>query len=390
MPYLKPELMPRFTKFGFVFCFLLLTLTGRARSQEYAYLQGTIGAYPIAIRISCYNDTDCGDTRYYYKKALKDIVLEGSRQGKHYVLQTSEYNSEPRETFDLYEQADHSMSGTWSMGNKKLPVTLQPLRRTDVRNIPDFVKHSDNESLSDPYEYLRAASLVLVRDSVARYKNKEFVWFREKASDMSLFRLGNGFSPAQLKKINPMLDEIQLTEAMNQMSCSGFSGGSIDFTVTITYLDDHLLGFRIFSSWFCGGAHPDFGGQGYLLDLNTGRQFDLDEILSFDTTAVSEAKGGFDRFSDYRNHFFAPKLLELMTRAHGFEKPKDEEDQCDYTDQEIWDFPSWEYGEEGISFTPIFGRAMRACEESFLLTFEQLKAYKNPKFPFNFPVVKKQ
>lgn len=387
--YDKHQPMSLFTKTGMIYCLLLLALPGRA--QEYAYLHGTIGAYPIAMRISCYNDTDCGDTRYYYKKMLKDIVLEGNRNGKHYILRTSEYGTEPRETFDLNEQADHSFTGTWSAGNKKLPVKLQPLRKTDVRTVPAFVKNSDNEGLSDPYEYLRASNLLLVRDSVIRYKNKEFVWFREKASDMSLFRLGNGFSPEQLKKINPLLDEIQLTEAMNQMSCSGFSGGSIDFTVNISYLDEHLLGFRIFSSWFCGGAHPDFGGQGYLLELNTGKQFDLDDILAFDTSAVSEARGGFDRFSDYRNNFFAPKMLELMTQAQGFEKPKEEEeDQCDYTDTEIWDYPSWEFGEEGISFTPIFGRAMRACEEAFLLTFEQLKAYKNPKFRYSFPTVKKQ
>ena len=44
-----------------------------------------------------------------------------------------------------------------------------------------------------------------------------------------------------------------------------------------------------------------------------------------------------------------------MIKQHQFEKPKDqEEDPCDYTNVEYWNFPSWTYTKEGIVFTPIF------------------------------------
>ncbi|MNR41055.1 hypothetical protein D3C85_1594000 [compost metagenome] len=72
----------------------------------------------------------------------------------------------------------------------------------------------------------------------------------------------------------------------------------------------------------------------------------------------------------------------MLNSEFHFEKPKDDDDPCDYTDEEYWDFPSWNYTEKGIEFTPIFYRAARSCEEPYLVPFEKLKKYKNPKFPY--------
>lgn len=368
-----------------MFCLLCSVYAARAQEETSYYLQGTIGNYPIAMRISCYEDTNCSDTRYYYKKVLKDIVLEGTKKGNHFILSTSKYNKEATlETFDLQQQADKSFSGTWISGGKKLPVKLSPIKIAAINNPYKSVKGVTKDQLSDPYEYLRLSSLNFIRDSVTKYKGKELVWLHEKGSDVVFFRLGNGFSPLQLQKINPRLDAVHIENAMNELSCSSPWGGSIDFSIDVNYLDDHLLGFNVFASWSCGGAHPDFGGTGYLLELNTGKQFDIDDILAFDASVTTEDRSGFDKYNKYRSDFFAPKLMALMIKVHGFEKPKSEED-CDYTDSEIWDFPSWQFTEKGIEFTPIFARVMRACEDSYLIPFDLLKPYKNPEFPYNFP-----
>jgi hypothetical protein len=380
--------MKLLVKSGLILCLLLPSYKGA--TQEFHYLQGTIGSSPVAMRISCYNDTDCSDTRYYYKKTLKDIVLEGTNNGNHYTLGTSKYSeTAARETFDLQLQPDQSFTGTWTCKGKNQPVKLKPIDTALIKSTYKPAKAISENIRSDSYEYLRFASLSFIRDSVTKYKDKELVWLHEKGSDMSFFRLGNGFSPLQRKKINTVLDNVHITEAMNQLTCSGPWGGTIEFTVNVGYLNDHLLGFNIFSSWNCGGAHPDFGGTGYLLGLNTGKQFDLDDILAFDASVTTEAKSSFDKYSQYRHDFFASKLMALMIKVHGFEKPANEDD-CDYTDQEIWDFPSWEFTEKGILFTPIFGRAMRACEDAYLLTFDQLRIYKNPEFPYTFPVAAKK
>ena len=56
--------------------------------------------------------------------------------------------------------------------------------------------------------------------------------------------------------------------AINQLSCSNYSAYNdaegIDYSTSISYWDSNLLGFSNFSSYFCGGAHPDFGSTGYL------------------------------------------------------------------------------------------------------------------------------
>ncbi len=377
--------MPFITRLTLTLCLILLSVcTGGAQEASY-YLQGTVGSYPIAMRISCFEDSSCSDTRYYYKKVLKDIVLEGRRNGKHFILHTSEYNKEAvSETFDLRQQQDEVFTGTWTSGNKKLPVKLAAIKISAIHHPYQPVKEISKEAATDAYEYLRSSLLTFVRDSVTKHKNKELVWFHEKKSSFSFFRLGNGFSALQLQKINPLLEAIQLENAMSQLSCSSPWGGSIDFTVDVSYLDNNLLAFHIFASWSCGGAHPDFGGTGYLLELNTGRRFDIDDILAFDASVTTEARSGFDKYSQYRSDFFAPKIMALMSKAHGFEAPKSEDD-CDYTDVDIWDFPSWRFTPEGIAFTPIFARVMRACENEFLLPFDQLQAYKNPAFPYKFP-----
>ena len=135
--------------------------------------------------------------------------------------------------------------------------------------------------------------------------------------------------------------------------------------------------------WDCGGAHPDFGSSGYLIDLNNGKQYGIDDILAFDKSVTGDKENNFDAFSKYRSTYFAPKLLAVLNSQEHFEKPKNDDDHCDYTNEEYWDFPSWNYTEKGIEFTPIFYRAARSCEESFLVPFEKLKKYKNPKFPYS-------
>jgi hypothetical protein len=224
------------------------------------------------------------------------------------------------------------------------------------------------------------------QDSVSKFHGKELIWYSEKHCYSPFFRLGNYFSEKSKSVINPILNTIQIQNSLAQLGCSSRfeynTGDGIEYTVKINYLNENLLGFNIFSSWFCGGAHPDFGGQGYLLDLNNGKEYEIDDILAFDKTVTNEKQGGFDAYSAYRQNFFAPKIFELINNYT--QLTNDAERDCDYTDLEIWNFPSWNITEEGIEFTPSFYRAARACEDSFLVPFESLKQFKNPKFLYNF------
>lgn len=340
------------------------------------------------MKINCY-EGDCGDSRYFYLNKGKDISLQGNVKGNHYTFYTSNYENDKEvvhEKFELVKDGN-DFSGTWTNnGGKPLTVKLSVIDIKHVKNKFDQYPAVQNLKDDNPYDYLRSSGLNFIQDSVVKYKDKEIDWFHETHSDVPFFSLGNGFSKDVKDRINPMLEDKRITEALNSLGCAGRWGdGEIDYTITVGYLDENLLGFYVFTNYDCGGAHPDFGGEGTLLDLHNGNSYELDDIIAFDKSVTSEKQSGFDTFSAYRTNFFAPQLMALQKTINKIDTYR-KEDECDYMNTDIWTFPSWNFTEKGIEFTPSFARVARACEEPFLIPFSKLAAYKNAKFPYKFPV----
>jgi hypothetical protein len=346
-------------------------------------LQGTIGKYPIYMSFEEYDtDDEITDVRYFYTSSLKDIVLSVNLKNKNYIFTFD------KEKIELTKTSASSFEGKWTnlISTKSLPISLKNVNIDTIKNPFDNLAMVKKMKEELPYDYIKTSFIKLNRDSTQVYKNKSFVWLNESHCKMSFFRLANGFSKQTLALINPKLDEIHINEILAQLSCSSQweynnKGESIEYSVDISYLTENLLGFQIFSSWFCGGAHPDFGTQGYLLDLNNAQSYELEDVVIFDKSATTREKGGFDAYSDYKLIYFAPTIVKLMKEEHHFEKPTDEND-CDYTDEENWDFVSWCMTESGIEFTPYFPRASRNCEEAFLIPFEKLRKYKSANFKY--------
>ena len=122
------------------------------------------------------------------------------------------------------------------------------------------------------------------------------------------------------------------------------------------------------------------------MDPVTGKNYEIDGIIAFDKSVTTEKEGGFDKYSDYINKYFAPKLFALVNTEQHFKKPKDtNEDPCDMTELDLWKYILWIYTEKGIIFTPSFEHYRKGhCQEDFLVPFEKLRKYKNPKFPYQF------
>lgn len=348
---------------------LLMLSTIVLAHKEYK-LQGTIGTVPIYMSIDDYSQEDPNDDRslmgrYFYQSSLKDIVLWGNNKNNTYHLIVESGVDEIAETFTLIKKGDN-FEGTWvGSKGKTLPVVLKPIDVDNIQNPYLDIYFISKMKTQDPFNYARSSFIKLERNSVSDLNDKSIIWFSEKHCDAPFFRLGNGFEKEQLATINPMLDEIHFENILSQLSCSSnwsYSDGTgIDYTTTIGYLDNNLIGFDIFSSWFCGGAHPDFGGVGYLLDLNSGKSYDLKDIYDIDTSVI----------------------YNLVKEQQGFQKPTGEDDYCDYTELEYWEYARWTISKEGINFTPYFYRAARACEESFLVPFSKLRPYKKQDFPYN-------
>lgn len=347
-------------------------------SQNSYFLEGQLGKNKIYLTFK--SDNIDLDGSYFYRNSLKNIPLKGVVNKGKFVLKFENYGNKILEKFELTKSSNKTFTGFWTnQKRKKITLTLTAI---------DFSKFPSNSAISSEnnLDVVKLSLLEFKQDSVATFHGKELVWYSEKHCYSPFFRLGNHFSERNKSTINPILNTIQIQNSLAQLDCSsGFeynTGNGIEYTVSVNYMNDNLLGFKIFSSWSCGGAHPDFGGQGYLLDLNNGKEYDIDDILAFDKTVTTKKQGGFNAYSAYRQTFFAPRIFELINTYTPLTNEDDRD--CNYTDLEIWNFPSWSFTEEGIEFTPYFYRAARACEEPFLVPFNSLKQFKNPKFPYTF------
>ncbi|MCT4230762.1 hypothetical protein HZP39_06965 [Elizabethkingia anophelis] len=373
-----------------LFCLLFLCLLfsfSSGQNKRYI-LEGNIGKSPVVFMLDDYGNNDLS-AKYFYKSTLRDIRLEYEKaKNGDLIFSFADTYIKYKEKFVLKRKSTTVFEGIWKDSkNKELSVSLHEADLSQIKNPFLDSKYIQQLRKEAPEDFIRSSYLVFRKDTVSGYNGHKTDWYSEKFSKTSFMRISATEKSEAKNVINKKLFDLHLEMAINQLSCSNYSAYNdaegIDYSTSISYWDSNLLGFSNFSSYFCGGAHPDFGSTGYLFDLHSGKEYELDDIIAFDKSVTTESKTNFTAYSAYRSNFFAPTLAKLMIKQHQFEKPKDqEEDPCDYTNVEYWNFPSWTYTKEGIVFTPIFYRAARSCEDSFLLPFKTLMPYKNKDFKY--------
>lgn len=342
------------------------------------------------------DDPRITDVRYYYLSSLKDIVLEGTRFKNQFTFVFNEDAGKFDEKFVLTKDATGNFNGNWfHKSGKKLAVILKPIQVNAIKNPYNHIPFINAYKNSDPFEYVRSSKLSFKTDSLSKYHDQLFRWVRETHGTCSGFYLDSTFKTTVRQRVNPKLEEILIENAMNQLSCATqwdySDGGGIEISFTMNYLDKNLLSFTIWQSWFCGGAHPDFGYDAYLIDLNTGKDYALEELIAFDKSTViyDEIADNFSDYVAYRRDFFAPKILQmLIDQGSIYTNYNAEEDPCMelYNDPESWVFANWEFTESGIRFSCSVSRSARACEtESFTIPFDKFKAWIQASFPYTFP-----
>ena len=339
-------------------------------------LEGKIDKYPIIMQIETY-DSNC-TIKYFYINQKKDIELEGTFNEMGNILaKTSNAPDENSvESFDL-KKTNTGYSGSWILKEKRLAVSLLPTSVGKFKN--DHMIYPGIEALKkdDPYNYIKATGFVFTKDSVTLNGVAKIGWFKEKFSGITFPRVLNGYAPNIIEKVNDKLFETHLSESLDYLGCTGS-----DYYVSTNYIFAHknVLSVDFSVSYFCGGAHPDFGFIGLNFDTRTGKQLELEDIYWFSKTKPP-AKDT-DTWYTYRSEVFAPRVVELLTKAYPNEmkKPGDnDEDQCDYSDSDIWDFANWHFTEKGVYLGAYFARAMRSCDspEWSIIPYKLLKPYLN-------------
>ncbi|WP_068081626.1 hypothetical protein [Novosphingobium rosa] len=315
--------------------------------------EGTAGSARIVLALDADKSEVSG--HYFYRATRLDIDLAGERHGQAITL-TSEIT---RDRLAL-TQSGPALTGTLTTAKgQSLSVSLHPA--ATPRDLP-----ADLPPRLEPYEKLQLAGLSLTPQQPAVPGGKTIRWYREGVTGLRLFRLESGYPAPAMAAINHALARQHWANVSAFLGCTGSDGRpGLDTSKADTpWLGAHIVSYTWSSSWSCArAAHPDFGTEGHSFDAVAGRELTLDAVLPFGKSAIPPQDS--DGWYTYRSKVFAPRLVALLRRYHpqAMTAPaKGDEDGCDYTQSDVWNFPSWSLGPKGLWVGASFPRVMRSCD----------------------------
>lgn len=338
---------------------------GATASDSARVFEGTVGAAPIVMSLDISEDS--ADGSYFYSGKWFDIDLSGDV--KKGVLQL-----ESRATGDklILKPSGAGYVGTLTTSKRKtVPVELRAIGTEAAKD-----SSSDSEKLN-LYEKTRVRGLALKPERTETVAGKTIRWYVEPASGVRLFRLESGYPTTSMDSMNKSMAQIQWREVSDYFAClgaDGRAGSEIKMQAGQPNFSDAHVSFALNSNWNCAGAaHPDFGITGHVFDARTGKELSLDDLLKFGKSPAPEQNS--DPWYDYRSKTFAPALVSLLKRLYPKEmkKPR-QEDACDYTDPQVWSFPTFYLTAKGLYVGAGFPRFARVCDnpEWSVIPFSEL------------------
>lgn len=357
----------------------LFSLPALAEEPPVVY-SGTLGKTSIVLELDL-NKPDEVTGRYFYQKYHLDLPLNGTLDGQELKLQEGldDFDDTPRPELALTKDENGGWQGHWTNPQgKTLSVSLQPVQLPAAGTDDGYLSALIH---TDPYEYLRLSALQLKAGKSENFMGYQLQWWTEPQSKISLFEIVSGYPETEIQAINQKLRTRLWQEVSGWHACmlgaSRFGQGEYQQTVTPEYLSDEIVSVSVFTSYDCGGAHPDFGEAPVNLNAKTAETLTLEDVVwvgegapfhylnAEDRTLTGKNDVDFDTFAEYRDKKWAPWLVKQLTAAHPqqMKKPTEEsDDDCDYSDPSVWQFPAWYFTNKGLYFDPTFARVLRSCE----------------------------
>lgn len=332
---------------------------------------GTLGKAAVVVELDL-RDPEQVTGRYFYRKYRHDLALEGRLQGSQLSLREGRerYDDIPRPELQLQRTAQ-GWQGEWiGPQGKRFKVKLaQPQIEEPPAGAEPFWQRIHAES---PYDFLRLKASPLQPDKRQRFQGYELQWWREPISGLTSFEVLDGYPPEQLALINQRLSERLWTDVIGYHGCK-MGGDEFMQTLKPALLSAQVVSLDIFTSYYCGGAHPDFSASPLTLDARTGEVLALEDVLwvadgpaflyrEDDEGRPVSGSVDFTSYYDYRSERLAPWLVEQLGQLYPDIMAEPEDDDCRYADSDVWNFPAWYLTPEGLHLSPYFARAMRPCD----------------------------
>lgn len=355
----------------------LISCCFNSYSQDETVLlfEGKIGKASIVMELTLNGSEVYG--AYYYKRFKKSIELQGKYTGPKTIELVFE-NWTTKETFllkDIGSETESIYSGTWKNEKSQAPVSVY-LHEADFSKIVvknAYVKYT----LLSEYDYSRLADIQFKQDSIQKI-NSEFAitWLRDTLSDFRSFQINKNIASKSIDSINLFLERLHFSELLAYLDCRGSEYNSGIHNV---YIRNHVLSFALSASYECGGAHPDFGTNGYTFNMDTGLEMEITDFLFFGKTKKDYKEGESYKLG---GDVMGPNVVKLLTKLYPEEmkKPTDEDENCDYSDTEVWNYTAWYLTAEGLYLYPYFYRAARNCDgaDFSFIPYATLVNFKNP------------
>jgi len=338
----------------FLFLSLIVLFTSAIHAQI-VVLDGAVSKYPIMMAIDT-SDHAVLQGVYFYKNKKQDIELTGS------VSKSGSFELSSDDTGDKFSMTKKGsvLQGTFtSAKGVKLQVTLNVIK--DSLSRLEVTKRSDAAEILDAYKF---ADIKLVPGRLETIDNRFTIqWYTEPLSKISMFKIAKGYPDEVIRKANAIIEKNFNGQLSAYFSCTGYEKGSgYDFSISSYFLTDRFISYCISANWDCkGAAHPDFGESGTTIDARNGRELSLEDIFWLGKGAKPQQDS--KEWFEYRDKVFAPKIVALFKGLYPKEmkKPTSDED-CDYTDPEVWNFPEFYFTKKGLQLGAFFARYIRKCD----------------------------
>lgn len=323
---------------------------------------------------------------YFYNSQCLDIPLEGTKKAGVLKLYAGSFYKEndEKERFDLTGKGN-TLKGTWTYKGKKLAVTLTRVKY-DSKVDPYAGNPFFNEGgRLDDYERIRISKAIITPlDSVEQLKTGVSIqWYKEKHWNSYVFRVIKGLPEPTMKWVNNYLEYQQLMDFSGRGTCSFGEESEFDCSISNLFINQDFLAYNAVTGYFCGGAHPDFSSYQHNLDLKNLKALSTDDLIQFAEVIPDETN--FDGWSLYRSEVFCPSIMGMLTEEHPQEMQAvdmENEEGCDYSNADVWNFSSALITEDGLWFSAYFYRYARMCDdpEWSVISYKRLSENLNPAY----------
>jgi hypothetical protein len=220
--------------------------------------------------------------RYFYRKHHRDLALSGKQQadGSLQLGENLQYD-EQRNDITLRPQGS-GWAGEWHgpKASKAVAISLTPY--------PQAQWPVSSDAALNPVR--QRSATIMCGWWICRSRLASVSGCRATPCNGGTSRSARSVCSGWWMAIRPpacsgnqVLAERQWQEVASYFDCqlggTRTAGADFEQTVTPHLLGNKLFSVSIFTSYYCGGAHPDFADNPLTLDVASGKQLQLEDLL---------------------------------------------------------------------------------------------------------------